>query len=112
MSKTVNVTKIIKTTPIYELGNKMNPEIAWHQPTKSEFKIELLDPDSPLTHQSCDTIEDYELFVVAGTFIKDGCWFVDEYNAVSEATPKEIAIAAAYNKIRYRVKSRFELITE
>lgn len=73
--------------------------------------ISLLDPDSPLIHQSCDTIEDYELFIKSDISIIHNYWHVDNM-PVSEATPKEIAIAAAYNKIRYRVKSRFELITE
>lgn len=106
MSKTVNITAT--KIPVYALGTATAIE---YVEGKTEYSIEILDPDSPLVHQSCDTIEDYQLFIDVKTSIKDGLWWFND-TAVSEATPKEIAIAEAYNKIRYKVKSRFELITE
>jgi len=82
----------------------------------NEFDMSMLDPTSPLIHMDCDSLEDYTIFVGAGHFIKDGYWYnTDDFNQsekISMATQKEILIAKTYDSIKYKKKTRFELIAE
>jgi hypothetical protein len=82
--------------------------------TNTQYDFSNLDPDSPLVHMSCDTLEDYELFRQHNIEIRNGYWYhdADPNQHIFSATTKEIAIAKRYNLIHNKPKCRLDLIGE
>lgn len=56
------------------------------------------------------TLEKYITYVEHGQFIRDGQWWVDQYNAVGIATPQEIAIAEEYEHLNATPFNRLDHI--
>lgn len=125
MSKILTITKTLNRQPIYTMGSPSPIEFAYGaSETTIEFDdgsylttrgdMSSIDPDSPFMHMDCNTLDDYEMFLEAGHFIKDGYWYVGENTSqhVFSATPKEITIAERHNELRYAKKNRLDLITE
>lgn len=59
--------------------------------------IEIEEP-KPYTYTECNSVNKYNQALEAGYYIRDGFWFVDDYNAVAKATQAEMNIASLFSE--------------